>query len=114
MYDLLFKNAIVIDGTNQPAFAADVAIESGLIQVVDRSCSLQPDHAHQVVDAQDRLLTPGFVDIHTHYDGQAHPLVDFCAPDGFEAAANSCECVEAASTAKHTYCRACADRVPTE
>jgi len=70
MYDLLFKNAIVIDGTNQPAFAADVAIESGLIQMVDRSCSLQPDHAHQVVDAQDRLLTPGFVDIHTHYDGQ--------------------------------------------
>ena len=68
MYDLIIKNARVIDGTNQPAFSADVAVSDGRIAQVDRTGTLS-DGA-RTIDAQGHLLTPGFVDIHTHYDGQ--------------------------------------------
>jgi len=68
MYDILIKGATVIDGTNQPAFTADVAVGDGKIVAVDRDCALAG--AKRTFDAGGALLTPGFVDIHTHYDGQ--------------------------------------------
>jgi N-acyl-D-aspartate/D-glutamate deacylase len=68
MYDILFKNATVVDGTNQPAYEADVAVLDGAIAAVDKTCGLA--NAKQKIDAKGALLTPGFVDIHTHYDGQ--------------------------------------------
>ncbi|XOV82750.1 MAG: amidohydrolase family protein [bacterium] len=68
MYDLLIKGATVIDGTNEPEFHADVAVSDGKIVAVDRQCTLSG--ANRTVDANGLLLTPGFVDIHTHYDGQ--------------------------------------------
>lgn len=68
MYDLIIKNARVIDGTNQPAFSADIAVTDGRIAQVDRTGTLS--NGARTIDAQGHLLTPGFVDIHTHYDGQ--------------------------------------------
>ena len=68
MHDLVIRNASIIDGTNQPAFDADIAIDEGRIAAVDRSRGLSP--GKRTVDAAGHLLTPGFVDIHTHYDGQ--------------------------------------------
>ena len=67
MDDLLITNALVVDGTGQPAFTADVAVRDGLIVAVGQ---LAGSEAKRVIDAGGGLLTPGFVDIHTHFDGQ--------------------------------------------
>ena len=66
MNDLVIKNGCVVDGTGRPAFMADVAVRDGVITevgAIDR-------RARRTIDAGGRLLTPGFVDIHTHFDGQ--------------------------------------------
>lgn len=67
MYDLLIRNGTVVDGTGAVARVADVAIADGSIVAVGPA--LDGD-ASQVIDADGLLVTPGFVDIHTHYDGQ--------------------------------------------
>ena len=66
MDDLIIRNAHIVDGTGRPAFTGDVAVNGGRITevgAIDRP-------ARRVVDAGGKLLTPGFVDIHTHFDGQ--------------------------------------------
>jgi len=65
--DLIIRSGTVIDGTAAPPRVADVAVHDGTIVAVGRI----DDTAHREVDATDRLVVPGFVDIHTHYDGQA-------------------------------------------
>lgn len=67
MYDVLIRAAKVVDGSGDPAFTGDIAIKDGRIAEVGRVTST----AHRVFDADGLLVTPGFVDIHTHYDGQA-------------------------------------------
>lgn len=67
MYDLAIRGGAVIDGTGAAARAADVAVMDGMIAAVGPK--LGP--ARRDVDARGRLVTPGWVDIHTHYDGQA-------------------------------------------
>jgi N-acyl-D-amino-acid deacylase len=67
MHDLVIREACLIDGSGAPARTADVAVREGLI--VDVGSRLGA--GHREIDAQGLLLTPGFVDIHTHYDGQA-------------------------------------------
>ena len=67
MLDLLIEGATVIDGTGAPARSADVGIEGGVIREVGRITT----SAHQRISATGAWLTPGFVDLHTHYDGQA-------------------------------------------
>jgi N-acyl-D-aspartate/D-glutamate deacylase len=66
-YDLVIRNGRVVDGTGAPAFEADVAVKDGRIAAVGRIGG----SAAQAIDARGQLVTPGFVDIHTHYDGQA-------------------------------------------
>ena len=66
MHDLVIRNGTVIDGTGKPGFKADVAINGERITAV----SDVSDAAHRVIDATDKLVTPGFVDTHTHMDAQ--------------------------------------------
>ena len=68
MFDLLIQGGTVVDGTGAPAREADVAITGGRIVEVGPKLSGQ---AKRTLDATGHLVTPGFVDIHTHYDGQA-------------------------------------------
>jgi N-acyl-D-amino-acid deacylase len=68
MFGTIIKNASIIDGTGVPEFKADIGITGAKITAVDKTCSL--DGAVEVIDASGLLVTPGFVDIHTHYDGQ--------------------------------------------
>ena len=67
MYDLVIKGGSVVDGRGGDPFLADVAI------VADKIVAIGSDlgDGHEVVDATGCHVTPGFVDIHTHYDGQA-------------------------------------------
>src|SRR2546430_9486705 len=66
MHDLIVRGGKVVDGTGEPAVAADVAVDGGRITQVGR---VEGDAA-EVIDASGKLVTPGFVDVHTHYDGQ--------------------------------------------
>jgi N-acyl-D-aspartate/D-glutamate deacylase len=67
MADLVIRGGTVIDGTGAPPREADVAIEGGRITEVGRVAA----RGREEIDARGRCVTPGFVDIHTHYDGQA-------------------------------------------
>jgi N-acyl-D-aspartate/D-glutamate deacylase len=67
MHDLILRGGTLIDGTGAPARRADVAIDGDQIVAVGQD--LGP--ARQEIDATGLLVTPGWVDIHTHYDGQA-------------------------------------------
>ena len=64
-YHTLIRNASIIDGSNRPAYSADVGILNGRIE---RIGDLSADHADEVVDARGRVLAPGFIDVHTHDD----------------------------------------------
>ena len=68
MHDLVIRGGTVVDGTGGPSRTADVAIDDGLITAVGE---LESDAAHRTIDADGLLVTPGVVDVHTHYDGQA-------------------------------------------
>lgn len=74
MADLVVRNGNIVDGTGAPAFVGDVHIVDGRIAAVARADGGQPLDApagtHEI-DATGLLVTPGWVDIHTHYDGQA-------------------------------------------
>lgn len=66
MHDLIIKNGTVVDGSGQPAKQADVAIKDGRIAAVGSNLGA----AKKEIDAHGLLVAPGWVDIHTHYDGQ--------------------------------------------
>ena len=65
-HDLVIRNGTVVDGTGGPLQAADVAIDGGRITAVGEV----PGSGREEIDARDRLVAPGWVDVHTHYDGQ--------------------------------------------
>ena len=75
MYDLVIRNANIVDGTGKAAFAGDLAINNGKIAAVGDVKA----KGNREIDAQGKLLTPGWVDVHSHMDGQAtwDPL---CSP----------------------------------
>jgi N-acyl-D-amino-acid deacylase len=66
-FDIVIRNGLVVDGTGAAPFEADIAIKGGRIAAVGKVA----DSGVEEIDAQGKLVTPGFVDIHTHYDGQA-------------------------------------------
>jgi N-acyl-D-amino-acid deacylase len=65
MFDLVVKGGQVVDGTGNPFFRADVAIQGGKIAKVGR---VGPNEAERSVDATGLVVTPGFIDIHSHSD----------------------------------------------
>ncbi len=69
MYDLLISGGTIVDGSGASPFTGDVAVVGGTIVAVSRGASLGGDAARRI-DATGLLVTPGFVDVHTHYDGQ--------------------------------------------
>jgi N-acyl-D-amino-acid deacylase len=66
MHDLIIKNGLICDGTGAPSFHGDVAVNGGVIVEVGQVSG----PARRTLDAEGLMVTPGFVDIHTHYDGQ--------------------------------------------
>jgi N-acyl-D-aspartate/D-glutamate deacylase len=66
-YDLIIRNGLIADGSGDAPFTGDVAIKDGRIAAV----GTVDGTAAEEIDAAGKLVTPGFVDIHTHYDGQA-------------------------------------------
>ena len=66
-YDLIIRNGTIVDGLGGEPFVGDVAISDGVIAAVG---SVDGEAAREI-DATGLLVTPGFVDLHTHYDGQA-------------------------------------------
>src|SRR6476620_4881350 len=66
-HELIIRGGEVIDGTGAPARSADIAISEGVITHV----GVVDGGSRRTIDADGLLVTPGFVDIHTHYDGQA-------------------------------------------
>jgi N-acyl-D-aspartate/D-glutamate deacylase len=67
MLDVLISGGTVVDGTGAPAREADIAIQDGRIAAIERSDAPAREH----IDARGKVVAPGFVDIHTHYDAQA-------------------------------------------
>ncbi|TNE33244.1 MAG: D-aminoacylase [Alphaproteobacteria bacterium] len=66
-YDLIIRGGTIVDGTGAPRFTGDVAVKDGLIAKVGEVSG----DAKEEIDASGKIVTPGFVDVHTHYDGQA-------------------------------------------
>jgi N-acyl-D-amino-acid deacylase len=66
-YDLLIRNGRVVDGSGEPAFQADVAVHQGKIVGVGKSLGT----ANRTIDADGRVVAPGFIDHHTHFDPHA-------------------------------------------
>jgi N-acyl-D-aspartate/D-glutamate deacylase len=67
MHDILIKNGLVYDGSGDYAYTADVAIKDGVITAVGETAA---GKAGREIDADGAIVTPAWVDIHTHYDGQ--------------------------------------------
>ena len=67
MHDVVIRGGTVVDGTGAPAFTGDLAIADGRIAQVGGKAG----PARRTIDADGLLVTPGWVDVHTHYDGQA-------------------------------------------
>ena len=67
MHDMVIRGGTIVDGTGGAPFNADIAIDGGLIAKVGSV----GDKGREEIDATGLIVTPGFVDIHTHYDGQA-------------------------------------------
>ena len=67
MHDLVIRGGTVVDGTGAPRFVADVAVDGGIITAMGQISA----SGREEIDASGKIVAPGFVDIHTHYDGQA-------------------------------------------
>ena len=66
-FDLVVKNAMVVDGTGAPRFRDDIGTKKGRIAKIGH---IQPHEAAKVIDADGLIAAPGFIDLHTHYDAQ--------------------------------------------
>jgi N-acyl-D-aspartate/D-glutamate deacylase len=70
MVDLVVRNGNLVDGSGTPARPADVVVDGGRVAAVVPAGTAGTAGARRVLEADGRLVTPGFVDVHTHYDAQ--------------------------------------------
>lgn len=70
-YDLIIRNGTIVDGLGGEPYVGDVAVRDGVIKKVGAVGSVNGERAEREIDATGLLVTPGFVDLHTHYDGQS-------------------------------------------
>ena len=79
-YDLLIKNGRIVDGSGMPAFRGDVGVKDGKIVEIGKLSG----PAKKTIDAAGRVVAPGFVDNHCHYDAQVtwDPLCTFSPQHG--------------------------------
>jgi len=66
-HDLVIRNGLLVDGSGSPPREADVGVKDGAVAAIGRAL----ERGTEEIDARGKLVTPGFVDVHTHYDGQA-------------------------------------------
>src|SRR6201999_1126656 len=66
-YDLIIRGGTIVDGTRTPRYISDIAIKNGVIAKIG---GLKGASAARELDAAGRIVAPGFVDLHTHYDAQ--------------------------------------------
>jgi N-acyl-D-amino-acid deacylase len=76
-FDLIISGGRVVDGTGNPWFKADIAIKDGRVAEIGR---VSPSRAGRVIDAKDLIVSPGFIDVHTHIEG---PIFDLPAAENF-------------------------------
>ena len=67
MLDILIRDGMLVDGTGAAPRRADVGVKDGHIVAIDQRIDID---THETIDAAGKIVTPGFVEIHTHYDGQ--------------------------------------------
>ena len=67
MHDVIIRGGTIVDGTGASSYVADIAISNGVITDIAESIT---GEARQVINATGHIVTPGWVDVHTHYDGQ--------------------------------------------
>ena len=67
MHDLVIRNGLIVDGSGKKPYFGDIAIDNENILLVSSSIR---EKGKEEIDAEGKLVTPGWVDIHTHYDGQ--------------------------------------------
>ena len=68
-YDLVIQNGTIIDGKRTPRFKGDIGIRDGVIESIGK---VHTKNAKKVIDAEGKIVAPGFVDLHTHFDSQIY------------------------------------------
>jgi N-acyl-D-amino-acid deacylase len=70
MHDLVVRNGLIVDGSGRPSFVGDIAVDGQIVSKVAKVGDPAIAPGHREIDAAGLLVTPGFVDVHTHYDAQ--------------------------------------------
>ena len=80
-YDIIIKNGRIIDGTGNPWYRGDIAIKNGKIAAIG---FFENASANKIIDAADQIIAPGFIDVHTHIEGdeKLNPTADNFIYDG--------------------------------
>jgi N-acyl-D-amino-acid deacylase len=68
-YDIVIKNGTIVDGTRFPRYRADIGVKDGRIAKIGR---IDASAGRKVIDAAGKIVAPGHIDLHTHYDAQMH------------------------------------------